>query len=158
MKHIMDTQTIEIIGRNRLVNELLQAGLEVALPLRDHGIDLVAYADSGERVSAFVACPIQMKAASKRSFSIKRKYEKFPNLLHAFVWNVGSGDESETYALTYTEAVTVGDEMEYTRRTSWQTGGRYSTSAPGKKLLKLLKPYRMTAPAWWQKVTRLQAV
>jgi hypothetical protein len=26
----MDTQVIEILGRNRLVNELLQAGLEVA--------------------------------------------------------------------------------------------------------------------------------
>ena len=41
----MDTQTIEILGRNRLVNELLVAGLEVAIPLRDRDIDLIAYID-----------------------------------------------------------------------------------------------------------------
>ena len=39
----MDTQMIEIMGRNRLIDELLRAGLEVALPLRDRGIDLIAY-------------------------------------------------------------------------------------------------------------------
>jgi len=38
----MDTQTIEILGRNRLVTELISAGIEVALPLRDHGVDLIA--------------------------------------------------------------------------------------------------------------------
>src|SRR5437667_4051303 len=64
----MDTQMIEIMGRNRLIDELLRAGLEVALPLRDRGIDLIAYVDLADQVSAFVACPIQMKAASGRFF------------------------------------------------------------------------------------------
>jgi hypothetical protein len=41
----MDTQLTELIGRNWLVNELLRAGLEVATPLRDRGIDLIAYFD-----------------------------------------------------------------------------------------------------------------
>jgi len=82
----MDSQTIELVGRSQLTSELLRAGLEVALPLRDRGIDLVAYADTGDGVTAFTAVPIQMKAASERSFSIDRKYDKFPNLLHAYVW------------------------------------------------------------------------
>lgn len=60
----MDTQTLEIIGRNRLVNELLQAGLEIATPLRDRGIDLIAYLDIHKDATSFVASPIQMKAAS----------------------------------------------------------------------------------------------
>ena len=30
-----DSQVIELLGRNLLVAELLQAGLEVALPIRD---------------------------------------------------------------------------------------------------------------------------
>ena len=71
------------MGRNRLIEQLLEAGLEVALPLRDHGIDLIAYAD--RRDPSFVACPIQMKAGTLKSFGIDRKYEKFPNLIHAFV-------------------------------------------------------------------------
>ena len=41
----MDSQAVELLGRNRLVSDLLQAGLEVALPVRDRGIDLIAYAN-----------------------------------------------------------------------------------------------------------------
>lgn len=84
-----DTQLVEIIGRNRLINELLVAGIEVAQPLRDRGIDLIAYIDIDDEVEKFTAIPIQMKAASARVFSINRKYEKFlPNLVIAFVWGL----------------------------------------------------------------------
>lgn len=46
-----DSQVVELLGRNRLIEELLLAGLEVALPLRDRRIDLIAYADLAARVS-----------------------------------------------------------------------------------------------------------
>lgn len=149
----MDTQTVELLGRNRLVEQLLEAGLEVALPLRDHGIDLIAYADRCE--PSFVACPIQMKAATLKSFGIDRKYEKFPNLIHAFVWGVGAVEEVETYALTHKEAVAVGHAMGYTCTASWKAG-LYTTSNPSRKLVKLLQQYRMTPPRWLQLVTSLQ--
>ena len=55
-----DTQKIEIIGRNRLINELLAADLEVAQPLRDRGIDLIAYLDIDDAIDRFVAFPIQL--------------------------------------------------------------------------------------------------
>src|SRR5688500_865685 len=100
---VMDTQTIELVGRNQLTAELLRAGLEVALPLRDRGIDLIAYADTGADVATFTAVPIQMKVASERSFSINRKYEKFPNLLHAYVWGIQVSECLATYALTQPE-------------------------------------------------------
>ena len=76
----MDTQTIELIGRHRLMSELMHAGLEVALPMRDRGIDLIAYVDLSSKVRSFLATPIQMKAASTRSFSIDKKYEKISNV------------------------------------------------------------------------------
>ena len=57
---MVDTQTIEIVGRQRLSGELLAAGLEVAMPLRDRGIDLIAYADLDRQVKRFTARPIQM--------------------------------------------------------------------------------------------------
>ena len=63
----MDSQTIEILGRNRLVDELLVAGLEVATLLRDRGIDLIAYVDLAADASKFAAVPISMKAASERA-------------------------------------------------------------------------------------------
>jgi hypothetical protein len=66
----MDTQVVELIGKNYLTAKLLRAGLEVAIPIRDRGIDLIAYADIDERLTSFVSCPIQMKAAMQRSFSL----------------------------------------------------------------------------------------
>lgn len=65
-----DSQVVELLGRNRLIEELVLAGLGVALPLRDRGIDLIAYADLAERVENFAACPIQMKASSEAAFDL----------------------------------------------------------------------------------------
>ena len=76
-----DTQVVELIGRNRLVSELLRAGIEVAVPVRDRGIDVIAYSDLYTDVKRFAARPIQMKAASHSSFSISKKYERVANLI-----------------------------------------------------------------------------
>lgn len=137
-----DSGVVEIIGRHRLIQELLSAGLEVAIPQRDRGIDLIAYVDRDSRVSSFVAVPIQLKAATGRSFSIATKYSKFPNLLHAFVWGLGDKVGPVTYALTQAEAVAVGETMGWTKTKSWRRGF-YTSQQPGKRLLSLLEPYRM---------------
>ncbi|SPE27907.1 hypothetical protein SBA7_1160003 [Candidatus Sulfotelmatobacter sp. SbA7] len=150
---IRDTQIIELIGRNRLGSELLRDGLEIAVPARDRGIDLIAYADLSARVRKFRARPIQMKAASERSFSIDRKYEKVANLIIAYVWNIHDPGTAVTYALTYQEALIVAKKCwARARSTSWKRG-RYSTSNPSRKLRGLLGPYRMKEGDWWEKVT-----
>jgi hypothetical protein len=148
---------VEIIGRHRLIQELLSVGLEVAVPQRDRGIDLIAYVDRDSRVSTFVAVPIQMKAATGRSFSINRKYAPFRNLLHAFVWGLGGGAEPVTYALTQAEALAIGESMGWTKTESWRQTGLYTTQQPSKRLLAHLEPYRMTPEAWWKKATGLAA-
>lgn len=142
-----DAQIVELLGRNRLVDEILRAGLEVALPLRDRGIDLLVYADTGDGVLSFAAKPIQMKAASGQSFSIDRKYDAFPNLLLAFVWNVTDPASVVTYAMTYADAVSIGDAMGYTQTESWRRG-RYSCTTISARLLQLLEPHRMTPDRW----------
>jgi hypothetical protein len=147
----MDTQTIELLGRHRLANELLRAGLEVASPLRDRGVDLIAYADIDKQVGRFVAKPIQMKAASQRSFGIWRKYHKIHDLIFAFVWDLDD-KAGETYALTSDEAIAVGTAMGWTKTPSWLEDGGYSTTKPGAKLCELLEQYRMTPDRWWGKV------
>lgn len=147
----LDTQTIELLGRNRLVSELLMAGLEVGLPTRDRGVDLIAYVDLSAKVSSFVAAPIQMKAASSRSFSVDKKYAKISNLILAHVWHLGIPDQAVTFALSYSEAVVVAEAMKWTETASWDRGG-YCTTNPSKKLLTLLEPYRMTPEKWWERV------
>src|SRR6185312_16777142 len=139
----LDSQVIELLGHNRLTDEILRAGLEVAHPARDRGVDLIAYADLETRTPSFVSRPIQMKAASTQSFSIDRKYSKFPDLLIAFVWNLQNGAQTTTFAMSYVEAIKIGDEMGYTATNSWQCG-IYSTTRPSGCLRELLEPYRMT--------------
>lgn len=93
---LVDTQTIEILGRNRLVDELLMAGLEVALPLRDRGVDLIAYVELPSVASKFIAVPIQMRAASTRAFSLDAKYAKVSNLVMAYVWGLRAPEHAST--------------------------------------------------------------
>jgi hypothetical protein len=73
-----DTQLVELAGRNWLASELMRAGIEVARPERDRGIDLIAYVDLDERVGNFTACPIQMKAATKQVFSLESEIREVP--------------------------------------------------------------------------------
>lgn len=143
----LDNQVIELPGRNRLIDELLRAGLEVAQPLRDCGVDLIVY--SGPLVP-FVARPIQMKAASRTSFSLDRKYAKFPGLILAYVWHLAEEKKTETYALTYGEALQVAKRMKWTDTNSWTQKGNYTNNQPGIRLLRLLKPYKIDSPEKWR--------
>ena len=148
----MDKQRIELLGRHRRADELLQDGLEVASPLRDRGVDLIAYADIDKQVGRFGARPIQMKAASQRSFAIWKKNLKIHDLIFAFVWHLDGEAATETYALTSAEAIAVGEAMGWTTTASWLKDGAYTTTRPGKKIRELLQQYRMTRTKWWAKV------
>jgi hypothetical protein len=149
----MDSQMVELVGRNWLVTELLRANLEVARPERDRGIDLIAYKDLDHPAADFIACPIQMKAHSDRSFSVHQKYEKFRRLLLVYIWDLDRPADTRAYALTYAECVSIAEAMEWTSTDSWKTGGKtgikgYTTNAPSKKLIQLLEPHLMTTHTW----------
>lgn len=145
-----DTQKVELLGRNRLVDELLRDGLEIALPMRDRGVDLIAYADLSSSVQSFVARPIQMKAAWNRSFVVDQKYLRIADLLFAFVWNLGDRNHPVTYAMTHSQTVSVAEALGWTKSASWTGKGMYSTTSPSKRLLELLEPHRVTAGTWWR--------
>src|SRR5207302_8738000 len=98
-----DSQQVELMGRNRLVNELIAAGVEVSIPIRDRGIDVIAYLDRDDDLGRFIAVPIQMKASSKPRFGVDQKYRRTKNILLAFVWKVGQVGKEQTYAMTYPE-------------------------------------------------------
>lgn len=149
---INDKQVVEILGRNRLVNELLRAGLEVARPERDHGVDLIVYADRTPRTSAFVARPLQMKAAMERSFVLEAKYRPFPNLLLVYVWRLADPAEAVTYAMDYNQALSIAETMRWLETKSWVEDGIYAVPTPSRKLVGLLEPYIMTPERWWERL------
>ena len=145
-----DSQTLELVGQHRLAGELLLAGLEVAFPARDRGVDLVAYADVD--AGRFVARPIQLKAPSRRSFGVWKKYERIHDLVFAFVWHLDGADPPETYALTQAEAVAVAGAMGWLATESWMLRGAYNTNNPGARLRGILAPYLMGADKWREKI------
>ncbi len=151
----MDTQIVELVGRHHLTDELLFAGLEVATPVRDRGVDLIAYADIDEHLTEFAAFPIQMKAATNRSFGLAQKYERVHNLLIAYIWHVGDSSQRVTYALTYHEAFKIAEELGWTRTQSWRRRRAYVTTKPSAKIVSLLEPYRMTPKKWRKKINGL---
>ena len=153
----VDTQVVELIGRSRLIIELLAAGLEVAVPIRDRGVDLIAYVDLDTKAQSFIARPIQLKASSKSHFSISRKYAKVRDLLLAFVWHLDDPTRAVTYTLNYPEAVAIGELLGWTQTSSWIENGTYSTQRPSRHLITLLEPYRMTPERWWNKVAGIIA-
>ena len=152
MPSVTDTQLTEIFGRNRLINDLLRSGVEVATPARDRGVDLIAYLDIDEQIGRFAAVPIQIKTATQRSFSIDRKYAKFPDLLFAFVRGIGQPETATIYALTYPESVEVGKSMGWLDTESWIQGGRYTTTAPSERLLSLLSRYEIGPGTWKSRI------
>jgi len=149
----MDTQVIELVGRNRLVNELLEGGIEVALPMRDRGIDLLVYLDRGDDLEQFIAVPIQLKVSSGSRFTVQQKYSSFPNLLMVYLWGIGADEKAETFALTQPEAVSIADTMGWTKTASWERG--MYTAVISSKLRALLEAYRITPPDWRAKLQQV---
>jgi hypothetical protein len=151
-----DSQLVELAGRNWLASELMRAGIEVARPERDRGIDLIAYLDRDKRAGRFIARPIQMKAASHARFSLYPKYGKFRGLLLAYVWNLGAENPSaiRCFALTYKEALGILRQMGYARTHTWRKGGasgqrRYVVNKPSRELVALLSKYEMNSRDKW---------
>lgn len=148
----MDDQLLEMFGKHRLTESLLNADLEVAFPARDRGIDLIAYSDVNAQLGHFVGLPIQMKAASKACFSIDRKYFRFPDLLIAFVWNVSEAGNTKIYALSQREAVQIAAEMKYTATDSWNKKGSYVVTRPSPRLVEMLAPYEVNNARWAERI------
>jgi hypothetical protein len=148
----MDDQLLELCGRHRLTESLLGAGLEVAFPARDRGIDLIAYADTDRRLERFVAAPIQMKASAAACFSIDQKYSKFHDMLIAYVWNVSDPANTQIYVLRQDEALRIATEMRYTATESWIKKGLYVVTHPGRRLVEKLRSHEASRVKWEEKI------
>jgi hypothetical protein len=89
-----------------------------------------------------------MKANWQTGFAFDRKYEKFHDLLVAYVWNLDDPAQTTTYALTWQDICGVAREAGW----AWEAGGRWTITRPGKNLTSRLEPFRMTAEKWRTKI------
>jgi hypothetical protein len=144
-----DTQVVEAIGRNLLVNQLLISNIEVAYPIRDRGVDLIVYNEKELSKKSFQAIPLQLKTYTERGFSIDKKYAEIQRLVLVYVWHATNENTALFFALNYTEAVAVADEMGWTKTPSWtKPKGSWSTSKSSMKLTNLLMKYKVSNSNW----------
>jgi hypothetical protein len=145
----IDTQLIELAARNRLVESILAADLDVAMPFRDDGADLIVYSRKG--VSPCTARPVQLKTATRPRFAVDRKkYASRSGLIMAYVWGE---DRAMIYALAYNPDVDyVAKKMGWDKTNSWTTGGRNGKPGwscyPNSELFQLLEEFRATPARW----------
>ena len=145
-----DTQNVELAGRNLLATSLQLAGIEVARPERDHGIDLVAYLDKG----SFQAVPIQLKVSSAEHFGVWPRYNEFPQLILVFLWRVHNNPRF--FALTQDQSLKVAETMGWTETRSFRGeissgSAGYGTRSPSKELRKILDSYEIKSPVDWKR-------
>jgi len=151
-----DTQITALAGHHYLISQLLADDIEVAVPVRDHGIDLIAYVDRIETAGQFFACPIQLKTAKDERFILQRKYEKFPNLLMVYAWNISNDATRVLYALTYNEAKKLLQDgpkgTDHTKTKSWtKKNGGYHFKV-NDDWRDRLKDYKMKRGKWAEKI------
>lgn len=140
----MDEGGIELVARNYLVNQLYRCGVEVAQPLRDIGVDLVAYLDRDCPDRTFRAWPLQLKANSSEGFSIDGKYAAIASLMIVFAWHLESEAAVEFYALSYDEIESLAASMGWAR----QRGQRWAVTKPSQQLRQLLQAHRVQPSGW----------
>jgi hypothetical protein len=162
----MDKQQIGIIGKHILIANLLAAGLEVAEPIRDHGIDLIVYhegKEDSEKPVKFAARPIQLKTSSSKTFELYRKYGRFDELRIVYVWNAESiWDENNSskptiFCLKYKEAEEILKAGGHTEKDAWKIGNHWFTNSPSDAMQERLDKYRIKLPIDWLKSLELEA-
>lgn len=137
----LDAQQVEIVGRNLLVSLFVADGIEIAQPLRDRGIDLIAFKDLADD-GTFKSVPVQLKAFSKRGFGINKKYEKFPGMLIAHLWFTNEPLKAVLYIMTYQQALEIAETLGWTKTNSWIVQGGYTSNNPSMRVVSALKPYK----------------
>jgi hypothetical protein len=147
----LDKQQIEVIGQNFITNRLLREGIEVAKPVRDRGIDLIAYLPK-EEGEDFQARPLQLKVASDRDFSVYRKYQDFNDMVVVYVWRVAHEKGPEAYALTTQETLDVAEQRGWTETKTWQNDGRYNDTTVTGPTQEAVDPYRIGPGEWKDKL------
>lgn len=145
-----DGQLVELAGRNWLVSQLIQGGIEVARPERDRGVDLIAYIETPD----FVACRIQVKVSSGSAFVVHR--EKYKGMLLVYVWHINNSSQTIAYAMTSAQACGIAKQMGWTKNRCWtKRNGYWRVPSVGadSDLYKRLKPHQMTASKWKPTIT-----
>jgi hypothetical protein len=114
-----DGQLIEIAGRNWLVSQLIQCGIEVATPERDKGVDLIAYVEAPR----FRACRIQLKVTTDPTFVAYR--EKHSGMLMVYIWHIDDPPKTVAFAMRTAQARQIVKAKGWHENRAWTKANGY---------------------------------
>ena len=122
-------------GEALVATELLRQQIHVAYPAYDGGIDLLAYSE----INFHKVVPIQVKARSLSCYVFQKSwFQRVKGLVLVQVWNVTTNPEFYIFR----EMDVIDARGKHAERKSWDKGGRWSTTTPGKDELERMRPHR----------------
>ena len=155
MKDPNHANIIEVLGRNHLIAQLIEDGVHAAIPLWDHGVDLLAYY---EHEGHLLARPLQLKVSEASRWGVYKKYEKIQGLLMVHIWHVEQSSAVEIYAMSYAEAENLLTKTStYATTDTWKKPMGHYDTAPIRHqstLWKVLQPFRMGPGKWRKRLER----
>lgn len=96
-----------------LAEKLSEAGIRLAFPEFDNGIDFIAYTTDNH----FLSAPVQLKASTKEGFQTDKKYLHIPGLRIVYLWHVGLDmTKIRAFCLPYHKAEEIVDIQERSRK------------------------------------------
>lgn len=148
-----DTGATEILGRTWFTAELVRAGIEVARPERDIGVDLVAYT-----ADAAWMLPIQLKTIGLYGITVWQKYVGMPIGIVYVVLGDGDGGfggraETIAYLLTPDQAWEMPAALG--KKFDPELHVTYRFSDLTRALASKLEGYRVLPGTWEERLGRL---
>jgi hypothetical protein len=149
----IDSEMRELIRRARLMDELLEDGVNVALPTGACEIDMLAYVDSRTAPRTIVSVPIKVASFSSDALSSNLEIARTSGLLIALVWGISNPELVRTFAFTPAE-LTVVKMIEIIERASATRSGESPNQActPDAILQNALEPFAMSPGKWRKKI------
>lgn len=148
-----DTGATEVLGRTWFTAELVRAGIEVARPERDIGVDLLAYTADGAWM-----LPIQLKTIGLYGITVWQKYVGMPiGIVYVLLGDRDGGfagrAETTAYLLTPAQAwelpAALGKKFDPEFHVTYRFRGL--TGA----LTEKLEEYRVLPGTWEERLGRL---
>jgi hypothetical protein len=152
----MDSEMLELARRARLMDQLLEDGVNIALPMGACEIDMLAYVNSRTGACRMASVPISVASFCSDALSSNLEAARASGLLIALVWGTGNPEDIRTFAFTPAE-LTLVKMIEIIGRANAARSGdpRDQARMPGTVLQSALEPFAMSPGKWRKKINAI---
>ena len=147
---------LDLVGRARLMDELLEEGVNVVLPTGASEIDMLAYVDSRTAACTIVSVPIKVTSFCSDALSSNLEAARASGILIMLVWGVSNPEHVRTFAFTPAE-LTVMKMIGIIGRTGAAGSGEPADQrrTPEAVLQNALERFAMSPGKWREKIVAI---